>query len=328
MRKLFTASFLIASMLIPQAAFAWHSPGHKTVAFIAYSNLTDSTRAIVDDLLKHHPNYNKWTQGIPDDTPAHKRQRGFLAFMNAAVWPDDIKTDNLHVNDNCDPTPTNLGFSDTKEHRCWHFMDMPLSTDGTPTEPAQEPNALVKIVEFRVTVGNKNLTPELRAYDLSWLIHLVGDIHQPLHSASRFSQSLPHGDGGGNFYKILIPFQGQNKPSDLHTFWDALPATPFNENDSPQAVSTLADSLMKEFKVNPAEINIASDSGAEQSVRGWIIESATLSEYFVYTLDSAKQGNSDPVVPVVYTNLAQGVARHRIAIAGYRLAAILNSKIN
>jgi hypothetical protein len=126
----------------------------------------------------------------------------------------------------------------------------------------------------------------------------------------------------------VIPFKGQQKPSDLHSYWDALPATPFDEDDTPQAVGAFGTSLMKEFKINPAEINIPSDSVAKQSVIGWIIESAVLSEYFVYTLDEAKHGNNDPVVPVEYNNRAINVARHRIAIAGYRLAAILNSKIH
>ena len=327
MRKLFTLSLLAASLLVPRAAFAWHAPGHKTVAFIAYSTLNESTRAKVDDLLRRHPNYNKWMQGIPDD-PAHKMERGFLAFMNAAVWPDDIKSDGQHVNDHCDPQPTNKGFADVKEHRCWHFMDLPLSSDGTATSPPEAPNALVKIVEFREALGNASLSKELRAYDLSWLIHLVGDVHQPLHAAARFSKEFTHGDAGGNSYNILIPFNGKKEPSNLHTYWDALPTTPFDEDDSPKAVAAFGTSLMQEFKVNPAEVNILSDALAGQSVMGWITESAALSEYFVYLLDRAKQGDAPPLVPEDYTGIARDIARRRIAVAGYRLAALVNSQVH
>lgn len=318
MRKLISALLLIASMLIPQAAFAWHAAGHKAVALFAYRNLNPNTQSIVDELLTHHPNFQTWVQGVPQN------QRGAVAFMNAATWPDVIKFDGKHQNDKCDAMPTNMGFTDVKEHRCWHFMDVPFSTDGTQTQPPGSPNALMKIVEFRNGVGNTSLSKDVRAYDLSWLIHLVGDIHQPLHSSSRFSQSKPNGDGGGNSYPLVIMVNGKKQPSDLHSFWDAL----LGEDERSQTIMTITAQLMAQFKqADMSEINIPSDALAEQTVRGWIGESASLSEYFVYNLDDAKQGSNPPLVPAAYSAYARDIARHRVAIAGYRLAAILNDKV-
>src|SRR5277367_1732828 len=82
--KTVLAVFLIASIsALP--ADAWFNGGHMTVAYIAYQLLNDHTRARVDELLQKNPMYDTWTKRVADD------QKGLVAFMRAATWPDCIK---------------------------------------------------------------------------------------------------------------------------------------------------------------------------------------------------------------------------------------------
>ena len=68
-------------------------------------------------------------------------------------------------------------------------------------------------------VENQN-DPERRAIALAWLFHLVGDIHQPLHTAQLFTVDYPQGDRGGN--EICVRVKEAERPMDLHRFWDGV----------------------------------------------------------------------------------------------------------
>lgn len=54
---------------------------------------------------------------------------------------------------------------------------------------------------------------------LRFLVHFVGDLHQPLHAATMYSAEFPDGDLGGNYYKIQVP--GSSYTTNLHSFWDS-----------------------------------------------------------------------------------------------------------
>ena len=63
----------------------------------------------------------------------------------------------------------------------------------------------------------RNLTAE-RALFARYLIHMVGDIHQPLHSVALYNRTYPKGDAGGNLLKLTL-LNGTS--SNFHSFWDA-----------------------------------------------------------------------------------------------------------
>jgi hypothetical protein len=89
----------------------------------------------------------------------------------------------------------------------------------------EQPNAQTQIGAFRAALSPQSgVSDEIRSYDLSWLLHLVGDVHQPLRATSRFSHAHPNGDEGGNLVKVRC---GQHtevfcRASELHAFWDDL----------------------------------------------------------------------------------------------------------
>src|SRR5215470_16174534 len=75
----------LTTVLLASPLLAWDDTGHMVVAYIAYKNLSDSTRMRVDGLLTMNPKYHTWVKGVPN------KQRGLVAFINAATWPDCIK---------------------------------------------------------------------------------------------------------------------------------------------------------------------------------------------------------------------------------------------
>src|SRR5262245_19801502 len=128
-----------------------------------------------------------------------------VLFMQAARWADDIRT------------------TDKQYHRAlWHYINWPFKPEGQPASvQIKEPdlaNILTALAENENVVKNGN-DAERRAIALAWLFHLVGDIHQPLHTAQLFTADYPKGDrGGGNEICVRVTQAGQ--PMDLHRFWD------------------------------------------------------------------------------------------------------------
>lgn len=313
-------SLFIVVLFANFPAEAWNNTGHMAVARIAYLNLStdpaNNIRAKVDALLTHHPDFTTLSKGIAANDP----NRGLIIFMRAATWPDLIKDDSRFVEGDepspSDPTPL-PGFPSMIRGRNWHFINVPFSSDGTPTKPPKPINALVKIVEFRSAIGNSAVQPNIQAYDLSWLLHLVGDIHQPLHSIARFTTAHPNGDRGGNEVKL-------SDGSNLHTFWDDV----LGSSEATQFIINLAKGITDETKPgDQGEIIIQNDAAAEQAIGLWITESAALAKYFVYTIGKDVIGDPKPSITARYQAVAKLIARHRIAVGGYRLAAILNDRL-
>jgi hypothetical protein len=80
-------------------------------------------------------------------------------------------------------------------------------------------NILTAMAENGNVVRNEN-DLKRRAIALAWIFHLVGDIHQPLHTTQLFSVEYPKGDRGGN--QICVRVRQAGQPIDLHRFWDGV----------------------------------------------------------------------------------------------------------
>src|SRR5262249_32517443 len=158
------------------------------------------------------------------------------------TWADRIKKnshyhmDGPHNGDRPPDDPSadqNTGYDDFARHKYWHFVDLPFTNDGTTLPIVPTPNAQTRIAKFREVLASTS-HDELKSYDLSWLLHLVGDVHQPLHCTTRVSATKPEGDDGGNGVKVT-------PSTKLHFFWDDVlgggdaPSTALN------AISSLPD---------------------------------------------------------------------------------------
>jgi len=302
-------------VLFSSTSNAWFNVGHMAVAYVAYQQLTPEKKTRVAALLKKNPYYNKqWKALIPTSTPAD--QRDLMLFMIAATWPDEIKEKGSAYQNDGDTPPTdgtawtNTGYGDLKQHRYWHFIDTPFTQDNTaPLAAIPSPNAETQIAVFRQTLTSGS-NDKLKSYDLVWLLHLVGDVHQPLHSTTRISAGALDGDRGGNSVKL-------NDPSkELHFFWDGLPG----DVSDPSAALTAAITYGKGLAA--ADPVLAKKADAAD----WINESVNVAETFVYS-NPIGAGNGPFTITTAYHDQAQKIAAERVALAGTRLANLINNEL-
>jgi hypothetical protein len=285
------------------------------VAFVAYKRLNPQTRARVDTLVKLNPNFGTFSSKIPAGTSAANKR--MMLFMLMATWPDFIKSDG-HVQDgtnrgNTPPTDgtadNNEGYTDRAMHKYWHFIDLPFSPDNTPLEDPPESNAKNRIAEFRKVLGSNSASDPLKSYDLVWLLHLVGDVHQPLHATSRFTQTQTSGDGGGNDVTV----RDGSATRSLHSFWDGILGTSKKPADGVALGQSLA--------VAPAA------AGNDVDVSNWLDESFKAAKATVYKKPPIGVGKGPFTITAAYRNSAKALARKRMALAGARLANILNQEL-
>jgi hypothetical protein len=298
---------LAVAWLCSPRVWAWDSDGHMQVAEIAWQHLTPSSRTRVSALLKLNPSYHSWIAKLP------AAKRGRTAFVMAATWPDFIKTAEGYSNDSNTPPPVpassqNIGYSDHLQHRYWHFIDMPFSTDGSALVQPAAPNAKTQIDLFAVAIASADASDDVKSYDLVWLEHLVGDVHQPLHATSRFSADLPLGDRGGNSVTLCT----SPCTDELHAFWDNVLGTTQNAS----AAITAADKL-------PAAPHAATVIADDQT---WIEESFEAAKKFVYAAPIGP-GAGPYTLDAAYRTRAETEAKARIEVAGVRLANLINANL-
>jgi hypothetical protein len=291
---------LIVLVLTPVVAFAWNGTGHKAIALIAYEHLTPTARQRVNQLLSKHPDYPKWTDGVP------ARQRGSTAFLAASLWPDQIRNDPRFHDDNRPSTPPIPGLPAGAQarHAGWHFINIPFSPDGTPTIPAEVPNILTKLKDFE-SVGT--MPEPMQVYLLPWIIHLIGDVHQPLHVINRFTRDFPKGDAGGNRVRLT-------DGSELHAYWDSRLGT----SEGPQYIDELTATI-EQMNPKPRTLDMQPEH--------WVNEGFELRKQ-VYNFSGRGTPGDPAVLNDQYSVQARLTALQRAALAAYRLAEFLNHQFD
>lgn len=269
---------LFLLLLITSHAFAWDSTGHRLIAQIAYDNLTPAAREKVDQI----------TVTLDGKYPPPSR------FLFAAVWPDALKHD------------------DVTAFNSWHFINNPFSADGTPLEYPHTQNIVWAIAQAEQVIRSPNANPYEKTLFFRFLVHLVGDAHQPLHTAERFSQQHKHGDGSGNLFLIQDQYE-QN----LHGYWDA-GLNWFRQYGehyplSGKEVRKLAGKIEQDYPKT-----FFGDKVNDTDPQHWTQQSFQIAKDFVYNLPE----NSKPSAE--YQQQGQKIAEQQIALAGYRLANLLN----
>jgi len=318
-RSLRLAAATLLVIALNASAYAWNNVGHMAVAFVAYQKLTPEARRGVNALVRLNPKFRSWRSLIPAGTSADDRR--MMLFMIAATWPDQIKGDGQHRSDGPDGGNTppddgtaarNIGYRDRAMHKYWHFIDRPFTLDHTPLRDPPVPNAQTQIALFREVLASDDSPDSLKSYDLVWLLHLVGDVHQPLHATARFSHELPNGDDGGNGIGVCNPgCRGK-----LHGFWDGLLGGEGISLDPAPAVSA-GGSLPEADATQAADLN----------VDDWLTESFDLARSTAYKLPPIGLGRGPFTLTQPYRDAALVVANQRVALAGARLANILNNEL-
>ena len=227
MRSSTTALFLGVLFLAATlpGAHAWWSTGHMLVALIAQR-----------ELEKSDPNALKHAEQLLEILKPFTLEDNHI-FAECAEWPDDIKGQNW------------------KSFNPLHFENVaivdPEFSGDTPSSARNASWALHRLID---TIQHKPTGPSPPIGDLEksvsirLLVHIVGDIHQPLHSTNFFSDQFPDGDLGGNRFKIDYP---KSKITNLHSYWDSC-ADQYSELKAP-----LSDSQFTKLDGYAANITAA-----------------------------------------------------------------------
>ncbi|HEX8173503.1 MAG TPA: S1/P1 nuclease [Pyrinomonadaceae bacterium] len=321
-RKLFAVLTLTLVLFLPRTAFAWNATGHQLVAGIAWDNMTPTARRNAILLLQAAPTDACLLNLFPNDSrPLAEREREF--FMLASTWPDIVRPSD----DDTRPC--------TRFHRRdWHFINYfwegtsgavganaPQNREDIETP---EVNAVERLWLFRplVACGFPSCgTPlQVRATTLGWILHLVGDIHQPLHTSARVTtrQLEREGDQGGNLFKL-----GPNNGS-LHSYWDNIvdnsePRLPAEMNNDLAYFNRMIRSITQQHPRNQAMINRLKSG----DFNAWSLEGFDKTKRLVYpsTLQRGQMpGNT-------YRLMAFRTSKEAIALGGYRLADLLNQML-
>jgi hypothetical protein len=319
-KSLYGLLLIIAFAILPaQRASAWIETGHKIVALIAWEDLTPKTKAAVIELLKQHPRYEKdllldAPEGAtPDELARH-------AFAVAASWPDMIRSQ-AH--------PMRNQF----HHPFWHYIDIPFEDGKQRIEKGEQGppphNVVEALAQCSDELKKSSTTPDMKAVDICWVEHLVGDIHQPLHAATRYSPQFANGDAGGNNALVLRDPPYMDSQAKLHLVWDSFPG----DFESEFIDRYVAAGLRNDPKFSRQQF--AAKLGS-QDFPGWANESHALAVEYVYlngkleVATAPRRGERPTTQPIPgltneYKKNAEKVCMQQVTLAGYRLADVLNS---
>jgi hypothetical protein len=286
-------SFLI--LCLPSTSLGWGAGGHMMTAQIAFKRLKPKAKAKAIELLALPINPASITKKSKD-------------FVNASHWPDDLR-------------PVQEFDPFLKRH----FIDNPFSPDSTPLPAGMpEDDNIVKALADNVEILKTSTDKNAQAQALRFIIHFVGDIHQPLHAATRIDRKNADGDLGGNEFFVMLPDKnkpGKFKSVKLHSYWDGginnFPPT--RPNFVPPPLGEIAPAVALAVAQNP---DTDSDLKLDEpfNFSGWADESFALAKDVAY--DGLKN-RSKP--SAAYKRKALATARKRVAWGGYRLAALLNT---
>ena len=310
------ALLFLAGALASTSALAWDYDGHKVTAEVVYAALDADERVRMVALLESHPRYQE-DFVAPMPTGAD-RQRWLL--WQAAYWPDLARRF---------PEPLRPEY-----HRgTWHYInhvvwltdDDRAALDGTLTHNLSTSHGgplRAGLNAVQALKGNLGIWHDPSASDadkaiaLCWILHITGDLHQPLHSVALFSQELfPEGDRGGN----LIEVRWGSETRNLHYLWDSLVES------------------ARDVDVSSARLRaIQSDSIVESAIERWVLQHANLARQNVYSgeivaqLIAARDAGRPATVSVSgdYLERAERIAVRQLILAGERATGLLKRTRN
>jgi hypothetical protein len=290
------AAALAFALLTAQAAWGWGDEGHEIVATIAYARLGKATRAKVDALLAADPD----TLTAPD-------------FVSRSTWADRYRDQ--------DRATTKVQYEATRR---WHFVDIELdggtldaACNGHPPLPVgvaasrgpADDCVVDKIEQFRAELAAKTTAPAEKLLALKFLVHFVGDLHQPLHASDDH-------DRGGNAVPVL--YGDLEAPENLHAYWDRRLVRLLGTD--PRAVGAA---------LNRSITAAQQRSWSASRPADWANEASSLARTVAYDFSGQskvpdERGNEVLRLEPSYDRRALPVVREQLARAGVRLAKLLD----
>lgn len=277
-----------AFLLTNHVLHAWWDLGHMAIAQIAYDELDPCVRERVD----------RYILAVSDQFPEHSD------FITASTWADDISNDGMSA------------------FRVWHGSPYPYDPDNVLSTSERtkilnsiENNDVVWAVhECIKTLGCSKATDWSKGFMLRMLIHIVGDLHQPNHCITLYSKEFPNGDRAATLFRIQDNFYHT-----LHNLFDAAfglndrrPERPLTDEDL-DSLNSLVNYLRSEYPRHSIPQLL------EKDIEVWRNESYQIGVEFAYANISPWEKPSE-----VYVMKGQIITGRQMALAGYRLADLLN----
>lgn len=282
---------------------AWWDGGHMIVARIG-----------LKDIEARIPESVKFFEDLTHvmDSVSHGKIK---SFMESAVWADVTKG---YENKMMDP---------------WHYKDVTVNNtiDTMPYIDLKKEKGNALDLVFNANNGLTSWKPEEasklndqfeKSFFLRFLIHVIGDIHQPLHSCTWVDEKFPDGDLGGNLFKLT--FKEDKTIKNLHSIWDAAFNNIYNGYTHPitdaeaKEVEYDSNEIMKEFP----KASLSDLLDTHKRPVDWVKESWTLCKNNVYKGISI---NDEITKSSKYVLSNIPIARKQMALAGYRVSQFLEN---
>ncbi len=256
------------------SAMAWNQAGHLIIAQIAYDKLQLKVRLRVDQL----------TQEMSKSYPGEKN------FVSAAFWPDYIKGDGVTA------------------FNSWHYINLPYSPDHHRSFRPYPQNVVWAINQSEQVLSSPTANDYEKALFLRFLVHFVGDVHQPMHTITRFTKAWPYGDKGGNQFPIK-----DSHAKSLHQLWDQGVGSFGNGALMAKQVRKMSTDIEQAYPPSTFKGRLSDDKPQD-----WAQESHELAIKYAY--------NTNPYQSISKAYRAEGqiISQKQLALAGYRLANVLN----
>lgn len=302
--------YLLVILSLANSAMAWDNTGHKVTTYIAWERMTPKAREQASRILLAAPEDSHISVYYPSDSRSMAAKQLEL-FMIASTWSDLVRDRKFAVR------------YEKYNKGGWHIASSLWKLENGQVkiiaEPdTQEGNAVIKLAEFDKLLRDATVSDAEKAVALAWILHMGGDIHQPLHTSGRVTELEPEGDRGANLFMLSSPNAPREQTLNLHSFWDGILSrnTP-RVNDAPDSIylPAIARNITQKYPFAMMEGRLKLGQFDE-----WRAESFKLAttELFPAIL---KRGE---VPPADYNSLALKISEERIALAGYRMGEMLN----
>jgi hypothetical protein len=281
--RLLTAVLALAAAGAAPHARAWGPQGHRTIGAIADRLLTPEAHAVVAQLLA-------------GDLDKFGNPSGRTTLEAVSVWADEIRG-----------TPAS--------QPRWHYDNMPVC--GSVPRQRYCPDGQCNSAQLERLIGvlaDPRAAARTRNEALKWVVHLVGDIHQPLHAAD-------NADRGGNDVRVALAGVRTRGRESLHRAWDNELVRLALDTRSRQRPPADIDALALEAR------RLVANAG-QGTPESWAVESNKLARNVAYRFPGFSCGRVPQGIvglDAAYLEQARGIVRQRLLLAGGRLANLLNS---
>jgi hypothetical protein len=310
MPKKYLAKFLfliVFNLVLVSFASAWDDTGHKVISYIAWRQMSPQAREKAVKLLLAAPeDSNLAVYYLSGSRSKEARELDFFAI--SSTWADIIRNRDFKVR------------FEKYNQGSWHYADIFWKqTNGKAEimEKRSEGMAIPKLYDFEKNLKDDSLSDAEKAINLAWFLHVAGDIHNPLHNASRITEVEPEGDSGGNRF-LLSPADATENRLNLHSYWDGiLRRSVERKNDACDSdyIALIADKIIKKHPFAAMKDGLKLGDYKEWNAEGFAYLDKT-----VYPADLKR----NELPSKKYQTRAFAVGQQQTALAGYRIGETLN----